>query len=267
MYKQIDIDSRLQKCNIDTIGNIIFHGPNKNKKDIFYSWLYNTKSIHNKIIPYRLNLKDKQIIIHRDYYCYYIDYEIDKINQTIFLNIINLLVRQQTINKEIKYIVINNLSKLTIYNQRGLNFIVNKYYKNNRIIFFLNSINWIIPSLKGRFNLVRCPIEIINKKQINNLDYTIQNIIARILNIKKINTFSIIKEKIHNCLILNYSLNTICSKILEQLRIKIKNSINYINLEKKLIKLLAIPNKNNYFINYIIIELFILEIIKYKEQI
>ena len=27
MYKLIDIDSTLQQCNIDTIGNIIFHGP------------------------------------------------------------------------------------------------------------------------------------------------------------------------------------------------------------------------------------------------
>ena len=77
MYKLINIDSRLQQCNIDTIGNIIFYGPNKNKTNLFYSWLYNNKSIHNKIIPYKLNLKDKKIIIHNDYYCYYIDYEID----------------------------------------------------------------------------------------------------------------------------------------------------------------------------------------------
>ena len=266
MYKLINIDSKLQHCNIDTIGNIIFHGPNKNKQNLFYSWLYNTKTIHNKIIPYRLNIKDKDIIIHRDYYCYYIDYEIDKINQTIFLNIINSLVAQRAINKEIKYIVINNLSKLSIHNQRGLNFIINKHYKNNRIIFIVDSINWIIPSLTGRFHLKRCPIEIIEQQQINNLDYTIQNIIALIFNMKKIKTLSIIKEKIHNCLILNYSVNTICSKILEQLRVKIKNTMDYIHLEVQLVKLINIPNKNNYFINYIIIELFILKIIKYKEQ-
>ena len=83
---------------------------------------------------------------------------------------------------------------------------------------------------------------------------------------KKIKTLSIIKEKIHNCLILNYSVNTICSKILEQLRVKIKNTMDYIHLEVQLVKLINIPNKNNYFINYIIIELFILKIIKYKEQ-
>ena len=266
MYKLIDIDSKLQKCNIDTIGNIIFHGPNMDKKNIFYSWLYNTKSIHNKILPYKLKVKDKNFVIHRDYYCYYIDYILDKINQTIFLDIINLLVEQQTINKEIKYIVINNLSKLSTHNQRGLNLIINKHYKNNRIIFIVNSINWIIPSLKGRCHLIRCPIKIIEKKQINNLDYVIESIITEIFKMKKIKNLAIIKETIHNCLILNYSVNTICAKMLEKLRIKIKNPIHYIELERKLIKLLSILDKNNYFLNYIIIELFILEIIKYKEE-
>lgn len=174
-----DIANYLSKFNETDTVNILFIGKsNSGKKTLsnaFIANMFKLKEIPKKTRhTYTLKISNSSVEIQYISTPFYYEvnlYEYGLYDINVITDFISTYVEEVSINKQLKYIILNHFDKISVNAQLALKKIIDNYSHTSRFILIADEIQKIDKTLLSRFNIVRIPepTEIELKNYIKNV--------------------------------------------------------------------------------------------------